>query len=133
MKAEKSDGDYYIYLTESDIHRLSIGSIDSLGHYTGSYKPVFLDVTGDVQEPEEMMLMFSRRSDEIRGPKANDGIYFEREELGPTVKVYPPVIAPLLNGGHAVTRYDGYEKKIWFKRDWAGELEEGEATYLPQG
>jgi hypothetical protein len=51
--------------------------------------------------------------------KSHNRIYFDRDEEGPIVRIFTPLMLSLLKGSEQffMTRYDGYNKIFFYRED----------------
>lgn len=113
MRAVQEDTDYRIFLTEEDIRYLSDRRPSNKGiDIFPGYKPLSSDFLDNKGEKATLRMAFTRDVLILNDEKTHDNIFVNFDKKGPLVKIYPPVLKPLLEGGYAVTRYNG-ESKIW--------------------
>ena len=116
MRVIKIDTDYDVYLTPEDIDK-----VVRRGPVLWSLFPQYPAISAIVEceQPlnEELELVATRDYDELHHPQTYDGIYFGRDDKGPIIHVYVPLLASLLSEREfLVTRYDGFEAKIWIRK-----------------
>jgi hypothetical protein len=122
MRAVREDTDYYIFLKEEEIRRLCNKEPAPWGlkYYPHLYAQV-VDSSKNKIIDEIAALCCTRDAFTLHNKKAHDNIYFEYEKEesgkeGPTIKVFTPVLAALLNKEFLVTRYN-CEAKLWIYRE----------------
>jgi len=119
MRVEKVDTDYYVHLSEADIKKTI-----SKERVPWSVFPQHPAISARVESlnacKEELLeLVCTVAQDELSHPQTHDNIYFGRDDRGPIVHVFYPLLFSLLSEREfLVTRYDGYEAKIWIRRDY---------------
>jgi len=116
MRAVKEDQDYYVFLTREEILKLGTRSATWPKYYPYMFSKVFDRLENKMTE--EILAISCTRNAFILSDeeKTHDNIYFELEEEGPTIKVYPPTLALVLERGYIVTRYNA-EAKVWIQLD----------------
>lgn len=119
MRVEKEDTDYRIVLTEEEIKEACTRSVDSLSGLEKFYPWLYAKVEGLEKEVDEVLALCCT-GDVFYGPNnpsTHDDIHFEYDEGQPTVRVYTPRLASLLQGeDYLVTRRNA-ESKIWIHKE----------------
>jgi len=114
MRVEKEDTDYYVFLTEKEILEVGRKKKFPLGEFYPWLYSEIIDRLEKKVTKETLALTCTRNASTLR--EARDGICFELEKDGPTVRVYPPVLGSLFEKDFVVTRYNA-ESKIWIYLD----------------
>jgi hypothetical protein len=122
MRVVKEDTDYIIFLTREEIEKACTKSVTSLSGLEKFYPWLYAEVEG-AKGLEILALCCTRNAFYLSGPNTHDNINFEFEEVEgfkekqPTVRIYTPTLASLLNErDYLVTRYNA-ESKIWIYRE----------------
>jgi hypothetical protein len=117
MRVVQEDTDYRIFLTDKDIECLCNRKPTNKGiDIFPRYKPLNSDYRDTQGKNRTLQVVLTRNVLILNDERTHDNIFVDFNEIRPIVVVYPPVLAPLFDGGYAVTRYNG-ESKIWLHRE----------------